>query len=146
MIDNNGQQISIVPDMLVLATDKTTYNVAAKIIISTSPVDAPNEGVHNPYNGAYRIVRAFAIDSTFTVGGKGFTVDTSKSKQWMLVDSSNLGLYMFVTKEPSVMAPSTSNGGTVFLTGTSTWKANTVYEPVALDPRFACVSLGTGAA
>lgn len=145
MYDNNGQQVTVVPDCLVLATDKTTYNVATKIIQSSNPVDAPNSGVHNPYQGAYRIIRAFGIDSTFTVGGTGFTVDTTKSKQWMLVDSTNPGLYVYVTQPPTVMAPSYANGGTAYLNDTSTWKASTVYEPIALDPRFACISLGTGA-
>jgi hypothetical protein len=146
MYDNNGQQITVVPDTLVLCTDSTTFNVAKKIIMSGAPVDAPNSNVHNPYQGAYRIVRAFGIDSTFTVGGLGFTVDTTKSKQWMLVDSTNPGLYIYITQAPTVMAPSYSNGGTNFLTDTSTWKASTVYAPIALDPRFAVVSLGTGVA
>lgn len=146
MYDNNGQQVTIVPDTLVLCTDQTTYNVATKIIQSAAPVDAPNSAVHNPYQSAFRIVRAFGIDSTFTVGGLGFSVDTTKSKQWMLVDSTNPGLYLYVTQPPTVMAPSYSNGGTNFLNDNSTWKASTVYEPVALDPRFAVISLGTGAA
>lgn len=144
MYDNNGQQVTIVPDALVLATDTTTYNVALKIIRSAAPVDAPNSAVHNPYQGAYRIIRAFGIDSTFTVGGTGFSVDTSKSKQWMLVDTTNPGLYVYVTQPPTVMAPSYANGGTNFLNDNSTWKASTVYEPIALDPRFAVISTADG--
>lgn len=145
MYDNNGNRVVCVPDCLVLCTDKTTYNVALKIIKSSAPMDAPNAGVHNPYNGAYKIVRAFGIDSTFTVGGTAFTFDATKSKQWMLVNSVNPGVWIYITQNPQVMAPSYANGGTNFLNDNSTWKASTVYEPIALDPRFAVISLGTGA-
>lgn len=143
MIDNNGNPVIVMPDTIVTASDQTTFNVFQKIVRSRAPVDAPNASVYNPYQGAYRVVMAPSIDRTFAVGGKNFTFDSTKQKQWMLVDSKNSGLYLFVTLYPTVKAPSESNGGINFLTDQRAWKAHAVYEPVVLDPRFCVISVVT---
>ncbi|MFA6018484.1 MAG: hypothetical protein WC776_04885 [Patescibacteria group bacterium] len=143
MYDNNGSPVAIVPDCIVTASDKTTFNVAQQIVKSASTLDAPNASVHNPYQGAYRVIMASAIDRKFNVGDKNFQFDSTKQKQWMLVDSMNSGLYLFVTLYPTVMAPTEANGGTQFLTGQKTWKGRAVYEPVCLDPRFCVISVVT---
>lgn len=143
MYDNNGQSIDIVPDTIVVGSDSTTLNVALRITMSDAPTDAANSGVWNAYKGKYRVVQASSIDRTFSVGGKGFTVDTTKSKQWMLVDSTNSGLYLFITEYPTIEAPTEANGGIAYLTKQRTWIARSTYESKALDPRFAVISVVT---
>ena len=143
MIDNNGNPVVVEPDCIVTASDQVTFNIANQLMRSTSPVDAPNSSVNNPYQGQYRVIRAASIDRTFSVGGKSFTFDSTKQKQWMLVDSRNSGLYLIVTMYPTVQSPTEANGGVQFLTGQRTWKAHSVYEPVALDPRFCVISVVT---
>lgn len=143
MIDNNGNRISVIPDTIVTASDKTTFNIAQQLVKSAAPVDAPNASVYNPYQGVYRVVMASSIDSTFTVGGKVFTFDSTKQKQWMLVDSKNTGLYLFVTLYPTVKSPTEGNGGINFATDQRLWKAHGVWEPTVLDPRFCVISVVT---
>lgn len=145
MYDNNGQTIDITPDTIVVGSDATTLNVTLQITRSKAPVDAANSNVWNAYEGKYRVVQASSIDRTFVVGGKGFTFDSTKQKQWMLVDSTNSGLYIFITEYPMLEAPTESNGGIAYLTKQSTWIARTTYEPKALDPRFAVISVVTTA-
>lgn len=144
MIDNNGQRVIITPDTIVTCSDQTTYDTAMQLMKSSAPLDAPNASVYNPQMGIYRVVRAWAIDSTFSVGGKGFTFDSTKSKQWMLVDSKNSGLYLVVTLYPTVDAPTESNGGVDFMTRQRTWNGHTLYcDPAVVDPRFCVVSVVT---
>jgi hypothetical protein len=143
MIDNNGQQIQIIPDTIVVNSDQTTYDTAVQLMKSTAPLDAPNASVYNPQMGIYRVVRAWSIDSTFSVGGTAFTFDSTKSKQWMLVDSMNSGLFMVVVLYPTVDAPTESNGGIDFATRQRLSNGHAMYEPVALDPRFCVISVVT---
>ena len=143
MYNNNGQSIDIVPDTIVVCSDATTLNVALQITKSKSPVDATNSNVWNAYEGKYRVVQAPSIDRTFVVGGDKFTFDSTKQKQWMLCDSTNPGLCLFVTEYPTFETPTESNGGIDWLTKQKTWIGRTTYEPVALNPRFAVVSVVT---
>lgn len=145
MYDNNGQSIEVTPDTIVVNSDATTLNVALTITRSKAAVDAANSNVWNAYEGKYRVVQASSIDRTFSVGGKGFTFDSTKQKQWMLVDSTNSGLYLFVTEYPMLEAPTESNGGIQYLTKQRTWIARTTYEQAAVDPRFAVISVVTTA-
>ena len=144
MLDNNGNRLKIVPDAIVLASDKTTFNVARKLIESTSEVSAGNSGVYNPYNGAYKILRVFEIDQTVTAGALSIPVDTTKSKQWMLVCTKNPGAYLIVTQNPTLMTPTFSNGGVNYMNGNKTWHASAIYEPVVLDPRNYVISTANG--
>lgn len=143
MYDNNGQSIEVMPDTIVVCSDSTTLNVALRITNSDAPVDAANSGVWNAYKGKYRVVQASSIDRTFSVGGKTFTFDSTKQKQWMLVDSNNSGLYIFITEYPMVDAPTEANGGIAYLTKQRTWISRGTWESVALDPRFAVISVVT---
>lgn len=144
MIDNNGQPVEIVPDTIVTCSDQVTYDTAVQLMKSTAPLDAPNASVYNPQMGIYRVVRAWAIDRTFSVGGTAFTFDSTKQKQWMLVDSKNSGLYIVVTLYPTVDAPTVSNGGIDFATRQRLWNGHAVYsDGTVVDPRFCAISVVT---
>jgi len=138
-LDNNGQPLMTTFDLIVTASDKTTYNTALKLVKSKAPVDAPNGNVHAPYFGAKLVRQAFFIDRTFTVGGKAFTFDSTKAKQWMMFDSSNSGLYLFVTQSPTVMPPQTAQ-----LNFNKTWMSSAVYEPCVVDWRCCVISTADG--
>ena len=111
--DNNGQRRPARKDTIVVASDQTSYNVALKIVNSTAPREEAHAGVYNPYMGKYRVIRALWLDSDATGA-----VDSTKSKYWMMVDSRNLGAYLYVTENPRVTTPTTSNGGVDYTTRT----------------------------
>jgi len=141
IFDNNGNRRPARKEVILVASDQTQYNVFAKILRSTSPVDAPNSGVYNPFQGKYRLVRAMWLDSD----NQG-NVDSTKSKYWLMVDMMNLGAYLEVTENPTLSAPTEFNGGTNWYNENSTAKASACYEPVVLDPRFVVFSSGDGVA
>ena len=139
--DNNGIRRPARKDTIVVASDQTSYNVALKIVNSTAPREEAHAGVYNPYMGKYRIVRSMWFDSD-----ANGAVDSTKSKYWMMVDSRNLGAYLYVTENPRVTVPTTSNGGVDYYNENETVKATATYEPVVLDPRFVTFSAGDGSA
>jgi len=139
ILDNNGTPLMVTYTDLVVNNDQATYNVAMKLMKSYAPTDAPNSGVHNPFMGVFRVRQAFYIDRTFSVGGKAFTFDSTKKKQWMLIDSSNKGMYLWVTQYPTVMPPQTAQ-----LNYNKTWAASAVYEPIVVDWRGFVISTADG--
>ena len=115
--------------------------MAQKIVNSTAPREEAHAGVYNPYMGKYRVIRSLWLDSD-NVGN----VDSTKSKYWMMIDSRNLGSYLYVTENPRVTTPTISNGGVDYYNENETVKASACYEPVVLDARYITFSSGDGAA
>ena len=141
IFDNNGIRRPARKDTIVVASDQTSYNVAQKIVNSTAPREEAHAGVYNPYMGKYRVIRSLWLDSD-NVGN----VDSTKSKYWMMIDSRNLGSYLYVTENPRVTTPTISNGGVDYYNENETVKASACYEPVVLDARYITFSSGDGAA
>lgn len=137
-LDNNGTPVMRIFDTIVVCNDETTLNAAKEIVKSKAPTDAPNGEVFNVYQGVFRVLQAFYIDRTFTVGGTAFTFDSTKSKQWMLFDTSNSGLYLVVTQWPTVLPPEIGQ-----YNRNKTWLASACYEPTFLDWRCFVASVVT---
>lgn len=139
---NSGMPVPGTPDTIVVTRDQTQYHVAMKIVNSMSPQNAPNSGVFNPLRQRMRVVRLMRWDYT----ADGRTLDSTKLKYWMVVDSSQKVGYVMITEDPNVTLPTVSNGGILWTNEDRRIKGTCTYEPCVLNPRFAVFSSGDGTA
>lgn len=138
---NNGILIPGSPDTLVTTRDQVSYHVAMKIVDSMSPRSEAHAGVLNPLKGRLRVMRLMRWDCT-----AAGVPDSTKVKQWMLVDSSQKVGEILITEDPNVTLPTAANGGVTFENENKTLKGSACYEIAILNPRFAVYSSGDGTA
>jgi hypothetical protein len=130
MIDNSGVRVFPRYDTIVVGTDATQQNIAFKIINSISPQDETNSNVANPYQKKYKVLVLRYLDSSASGA-----YNSSYNKIWALVDSSNSGLYCYVTENPHITAPTAGGYGDNFWNENWTFKATACYGIEALQPR-----------
>lgn len=141
MIDNAGRRVFPKYDTIVTGTDATQQNIIQKVINSTSPRDESNAGVMNPYEKKYKMLVLKFLDSTATSA-----YDSTKNKYWFLVDSSNTGLYCYVTENPHITAPTPGGAGDNFFNDNWTFKATATFGIELLQARGIIGSTGDGVA
>lgn len=141
MIDNAGRRVFPKYDTIVLGTDATQQNIAMKIINSISPRDESNSGVSNPYQNKFKTLILKFLDSTATSA-----YDSTKNKYWFLVDSSNTGLFCYVTENPHVTSPTPGGAGDNFFNEDWTFKSTATYGIELLQARGIIGSTGDGTA
>lgn len=141
MIDNAGRRVFPKYDTIVTGTDATQQNIAMKIINSVSPRDESNAGVMNPYEKKYKMLVLKFLDSA-----ADSTYNSAKNKYWFLVDSSNTGLYLYVTENPHMTAPTPGGAGDNFFNENWTFKATAAYGLELLQARGIIGSSGDATA
>jgi hypothetical protein len=141
MIDNAGRRVFPRYDTIVTGSDVVQQHVIQKVINSLAPVDALNSNVMNPHRNKYKLLVLKFLDSTATS-----VYDSSKNKYWFLVDSSNTGLYCYVTENPHMTAPTPGGAGDNFFNENWTFKATSTYGIELLQPRGIIGSTGDGTA
>lgn len=141
MIDNAGRRVFPRYDVIMTGTDATQQNLIQKVINSVSPRDEVNSGVTNPYQKKYRMLVLKFLDST-----AASVYDSTKNKYWFLVDSSNTGLYCYVTENPHMTSPTPGGAGDNFFNENWTFKATATYGIELLQARGIIGSTGDGTA
>jgi hypothetical protein len=140
-INQFGQKLPVVDDIIWTTDDPNTVNVIREILQSTASIDAGmNANVVNVYRGKYKhiILPRVATD-------KDGNVDSTKAKYWGLVSSRESSMYLGVHEEAHVIPPS-ANGAQDALTDDWLFNVRSGYMVVIPSASFFSISLGDGTA
>lgn len=139
-INQFGQKVPVMDDILWTTDDPNTVNTAREILQATASVTAVQEGIPNVYRGKYKhvILSRVATD-------KDGNVDSTKAKYWGLASSRGSSFYLGVHEEPHVIPPS-ANGAQDVLTDDWVFNVRAGYMIVIVSANWFCISLGDGTA
>jgi hypothetical protein len=139
-INQFGQKMPVMDDILWTTDDPNTVNTAREILQATASVTAVQEGIPNVYRGKYKhvILPRVATD-------KDGNVDSTKAKYWGLASSRSSSFYLGVHEEPHVIPPS-ANGAQDVLTDDWVFNVRAGYMIVIVSASWFCISLGDGTA
>jgi hypothetical protein len=141
MIDNAGRRVFPKYNCIVTGSDVVQQHIIQKVINSTSPREEINSNVINPHRNKYSMLVLKFLDSDATSA-----YDSTKNKYWFLVDTSNTGLYCYVTENPHMTSPTPGGAGDNFFNENWTFKATATYGIELLQARGIIGSTGDGTA
>lgn len=139
-INQFGQKVPVMDDILWTTDDPNTVNTAREILQATSSVSATNDGVPNVYRGKYKHVMLPRVATD-----KDGNVDSTKAKYWGLASSRGSSFYLGVHEEPHVIPPA-ANGSQDALTDDWLFNVRAGYMIVIVSGNWFSISLGDGTA
>lgn len=140
-INQFGQKMPVVDDILWTTDDPNTVNTARELLQSTASIDSGmNSGVKNVYQGKYKHVVLSRVATD-----KDGNVDSTKAKYWGLAASRESSFYLGVHEEPHVIPPS-ANGSVDALTDDWLYNVRGGWMIVIPSATWFCISLGDGTA
>lgn len=136
-INQFGQKVPCMDDILWTTDDPNTVNTAREILRSTASVESgANAGVVNTYQAKYRHV-ALPLVAT----DKDGNVDSTKAKYWGFASSTRSAFYLGVHEEPHVIPPSDGDGKNSL---TDDWLFGARAGYMIVTPAASWFSLSTG--
>lgn len=139
-INQFGQKIPVIDDILWTTDDPNTMNTAKELLRSTASVDSgANDQVVNVYQAKYKMVALPRI-ATDANGN----VDSTKAKYWGVASSKESSFYLGVNEEPHVTAPSGGSNAEDFLTEDWFFKVAGGWMIVVVSSQFVGMSSGDG--
>lgn len=140
-INQFGQKVPVVDDILWTTDDPNTVNTARELLMSTASVSSgANDGVKNVYQSKYKLVALSRVATD-----KDGNVDSTKAKYWGLGSSRESSFYLGVHEEAHVIPPS-ANGSQDALTDDWLFNVRSGYMIVVVSANWFSISLGDGTA
>ena len=140
-INQFGQKVTVMDDILWTTDDPNTINTAREILQSTASVDGgANANVVNVYRAKYKHVVLSLVATD-----KDGSPDSTKAKYWGFASSTRSSFYLGVHEEPNVVPPTEGDGKNT-LTDDWMFGVRAGYMLVIPSASWFSISLGDGTA